>query len=122
MSYESKLYIVEKTPLISEHGKHYSRIIAMFDMHCMGEITNVFKTETDCYFYADDGDTEVMQDCYGEPLKEASVNDVINALENSIKNGETYRRLFPVLAALKVIEEQQSNGTWADIRVLHYGY
>lgn len=54
------------------------------------------KPDTKHYFYADDGDT----------LKEASVKEVIDRLERIVEDGEDYRRIFPLLAALKVFEEQ----------------
>lgn len=123
MGYESKLYIAEKTSIKGENGKTYAQVIAMFKMGKIGDLTNVFEQETDCYFYADDGNTEVLEDCYGDALREATLEDVIYALEEAIDNGENYRRLFPLLSALHTFYEQQKNGVWSkDIVVLHYGY
>lgn len=85
-------------------------------------MTNVFKNKTDCYIYADDGNTKILEDMYGDALKEASIEDVICVLEEAINNGEQYRRLFPLLSALKVFNEQKKNDVWDNIVVLHYGY
>lgn len=121
MGYESKFYIVQKYSKHKEDKKRYAQVIAMFDMCKMWPL-NVFKTETDCYFYADDGNTQVLEDCYGDPLKEASIKEVIDMLEEAVENGEDYRRIFPLLAALKVIEEQLKRNIWEDVVVLHYGH
>ena len=100
----------------------YAKVIAMFDMGKIGNLTNVFEKKTDCYFYVDDGNTRVLKDTYGNALREATVEDVIYALEKVVENGEKYRRIFPLLSALKTIYEQQKNGIWKEIIVLHYGY
>lgn len=122
MGYESKLYIVEKSDYVFNDGMKYASVIAMFDMCKLHSMTNVFKNKTDCYIYADDGNTKILEDMYGDALKEASIEDVICVLEEAINNGERYRRLFPLLSALKVFEEQKKNNVWDNIVVLHYGY
>jgi hypothetical protein len=122
MGYESKLYVVEKSHKFSDEEKGYARIIAMFDMCKCGNLVNVFKNETDWYFYADDGNTQVLEDRYGDTLKEATVEEVIIAVEEIIASGDNYRRWFPLLATLKVIQNQCEQRIWKDIAVLHYGY
>ena len=122
MGYESKLYIVEKSKALRGNEKRYASVVAMFDMAKMGSIVNVFEKKTDCYIYADDGDTMILEDKYGDELTEATVEDVIEVLEKAIGNGVMYRRLYPLLSALTVIKEQQDEGTWEDVVVLHYGY
>lgn len=122
MGYESKIYIAEKGSMKDQNGMTYVSVIAMFDMCKIGNLVNVFDKKTDCYFYADDGNTEVLEDMYGDTLKEATVEDVINVLEEAVDSGENYRRIFPLLSALKTIHEQQMDGRWKEIVVLHYGY
>lgn len=122
MGYESKIYIAEKEDLKDKNGMTYVSVIAMFDMCKIGNLVNVFDKKTDCYFYADDCNTKVLEDMYGNALKEATVEDVIYVLEEAVDNGENYRRIFPLLSALKTIHEQQMNGRWKEIVVLHYGY
>lgn len=124
MGYESKIYIVKKTDCsyTEENGMKYARVLAMFDVSKFYELSDWFinKPDTKHYFYADDGDTEIIEDRYGDTLKEASVKEVIDRLERIVENGNDYRRIFPLLAALKVFEEQSNH--WGNIAVLHYGY
>ena len=124
MGYETKLYIVQKGSKFPDEEMRYAQVIAMFDMCKCYFLSDVLRDEpkTDCYFYADDGNTQVLEDSYGEPLRETTVETVIELLEGAISNGEDYRRIFPLLSALKTIEEQQKNSRWNDVVILHYGY
>lgn len=126
MGYESKVYIVEKghIGMTKESDKHYSNVIAMFDVCKFPSLSDYMraKPETNCYFYADDGDTRVTEDRYGKPLTEASVDEVITVLEAIIGKGEKYRRIFPLLATLRNIAAFQRDGMWEEVAVLHYGY
>lgn len=100
----------------------YVEIIAMFDMCKMGNLINVFDRKTDCYFYADDGNTKVLEDKYGDALTEAEIEDFIYVLEEAVGSGEDYRRIFHLLSTLQTIYEQQKDGIWKNIVLLHYGY
>ena len=124
MGYETKLYIVSKCNKFHDEEMVYAQVIAMFNMSKCYFLSNVLRDEpkTDCYFYADDGNTRVIEDRYGEPLKETTVAMVIGLLEDAIDKGEDYRRIFPLLSALKTIEAQRKDGWWGDVAVLHYGY
>ena len=124
MGYESKIYIIEKTKYSwdEENGMKYARVLAMFDVSKFYELSDWFRNKpaTKHYFYADDGDTQIIEDRYGDTLKEASVKEVIDRLERIVENGVDYKRIFPLLAALKAFEEQSNH--WGNIAVLHYGY
>lgn len=124
MGYESRIYIVEKRNCswTKNNGMKYAEVLAMFDMSKFYELSDWFKNKpaTKHYIYADDGNTQIIEDCYGDALKEASVKEVINKLERIVENGEEYRRIFPLLATLKAFEVQ--GNCWEDIAVLHYGY
>lgn len=122
MGYESKIYIGEKSGIKDNDGMTYVQIIAMFDMCKMGNLINVFDRKTDCYFYADDGNTKVLEDRYGDALTEAEIEDFIYVLEEAVGSGEDYRRIFPLLSTLQTIYEQQKDGIWKNIVLLHYGY
>lgn len=122
MGYESKIYIAEKSSLKDNDGMTYVQVIAMFDMCKMGNLINVFDRKTDCYFYADDGNTKVLEDKYGDALTEAEIEDFIYVLEEAVDSGENYRRIFPLLSTLQTIYEQQKDGRWKNIVLLHYGY
>lgn len=122
MGYESKIYIGEKSRIKDNDGMTYVQVIAMFNMCKMGNLINVFDRKTDCYFYADDGNTKVLEDKYGDALTEAKIEDFICVLEEAIDSGENYRRIFPLLSTLQTIYEQQKDGKWENIVLLHYGY
>ena len=122
MGYESKIYIGEKSSIKDNDGMTYVQVIAMFDMCKMGNLINVFDRKTDCYFYADDGNTKVLEDKYGDALTEAEIEDFIYVLEEAVDSGENYRRIFPLLSTLQTIYEQQKEGRWKNIVLLHYGY
>ena len=105
-----------------ENGIKYARVLAMFDVSKFYELSDWFRNKPDTkhYFYADDGDTQIIEDRYGDTLKEASVKEVIDRLERIVEDGNDYRRIFPLLAALKAFETQSNQ--WGNIAVLHYGY
>ncbi len=122
MSYESRIYIVEKSRNIGDNGKRFGEVIAKFNLSCIRNISNNLRNlpATDCYIYADVSETQIIEDNYGETLKECTPAHLINLIEKEIENGEDYRRLFPILATLKAIEERRKQ--WGDIVCLHYGY
>lgn len=124
MGYESRIYIVEKFDdvMIYDDGKCFAQIISMFNMCKIPTLSNVlrYKPVTNCYIYADDGSTRILEDCYGEPLKESTIKSVIDALEKAIENGECYWRIYPLLSTLQTIEECGLGNS--SIVVLHYGY
>lgn len=118
MAYESKVYIVEKSDLLNDEGKKYAHVIAIFDLCKFEGFCDIFKTVTDCYFYADDGNTEVVEDKYGDPLVEATIEDVVKYLENYIEKEHYYRRVAPVLGLLKAFKKDD----WNNLFVLHFGH
>ena len=121
MGYESKLYVVDKKGRCEYYDskeKEYAEVIAMFDICKFNGFDGIFKKETDCYIYADDGNTEILYDMYEKPLKEESVENVIEYLEKYKKEGEYYRRVDPLLALLKGFNVSN----WNNLVVLHFGY
>jgi hypothetical protein len=120
MGYESKLYIVNKMgeTKIESEKKRYAQVVAMYDICKFGAFDGLFQTVTNCYIYADDGDTEILEDRYGEPLKEATITEVIEYLEKYKENKEPYKRVEPLLALLKGFNLEE----WENLKVLHYGY
>lgn len=123
MGYESKLYVVEKAnSRFPSEEMRYCMVVAMFDL-CKFYPLSMLLHEypaTECYFYADDGNTKVLEDMYGEPLKEIPIEDVIEILEDDLARGSDYRRIYPLLAMLK--DFQQHKERWGELAVLHYGY
>ena len=119
MGYESRLYIVEKSSTsVFDNEKRWGEVIAMINMCKMGKdfVTAICNyPPTDCYIY--NGDEKITEDCYGDPLLEIPVTDMISILEK-LAEKEDYRRLKPAIGLLKgfVLRE------WDNLVVLHYGY
>lgn len=125
MGYESKLYIVDKKERMLE-DKSWGQIIATFELSCFAPIGDYMRNcpVTDCYIYADDGNTQVMEDRYGKPLTESDIAPLIKILAEEAKDttfgGKCYRRIRPLLAMLEMFEHNKNQ--WQNIKVLHYGY
>lgn len=123
MGYESRIYVVRKTKTVyaSDDGKHYANVVAMFDMSKCYPLSDVLrhKPDTDCYIYADDGNTKIVEDCYGKPLTEATIGEVVKLLEEVMK----YHRYWMynlLYASLK--ECEKFNSPINPLVVLHFGY
>ena len=78
MSYESRVYIVDDSghKIIPEEEKNYASVVAVFNLGKMGDgpFEELFTKAhiASCYFYLDDGETQAVEDEYGEELKEVS--------------------------------------------------
>lgn len=108
MGYESKIYIVNVCD--------YAQEIATVDMSKMPlSFHRLFNDEFCGEVW--DGKRYVSEDCYGDRLKCADVQAVIDWLEKEIVTDD-YRRLPVLLGLLKGIRSEQ----WDDIQVVHYGY
>ena len=122
MGYESKIYIVEKSMIGKDvNGKRmwFGDVVASFRLSktpIYQEIRNRF-SPTDTYFYADDGNTEIIEDIYGKPLTEIPIPDLIDILERA-ESKEHYRRYTPLIQMLQGFDLTQ----WKDLVALHYGY
>ena len=126
MGYESRLYIVVKsdTNFNPETNFLFAEVIAEFNMCKFPELYSLFIKEgikTNCAFYR--GDDEITEDMYGEPLRELSVEKVIDGLNKIIAsygNKSFYWRLPPLLAMLEKFSESQD--IYHPLTVLHFGY
>ena len=115
MGYESRVFIVE------EHDTtKWSDVIAVVNMCKMGPgFKGIFTQPVSNDFYApNDGNARVKEDAYGEKIKAADVQTVINFLEQEVKRGEDYRRIKPLLSLLKSFEPAKCR----NLKVYHYGY
>ena len=123
MGYESKYYIVAKSNsgFGDEKGKRWAEKIAEFNMCKFVDLANFFKKETDCYIYADDGDTPIVEDRYGDSLKELSIEDALTALSKVEKEIDYYRRIKPFKALLTEFKEDADKWGY-NLFILHYGY
>lgn len=116
MGYESKLYVVDKHDWKGCDGK-WGEVIASFDLCCV-PINFAQYPATDCYIIADDGNTRIIEDKYGDPLREIPIQDAIEMIEKVIKTGDYYRRYKPCLNLLKGF----NINNWENLVVLHYGH
>lgn len=124
MGYESKVYLVDEHHSVQrvdpqQNKRNWSEVIAYVNMCAMGtEFVRLFSTEFTGYFYADDGNTEVLEDKYGDKLTFSYLPPIIEFLENEIKEGNSYRRLPILLNLLKSINPEN----FEDIKLVHFGY
>lgn len=130
MGYESKIFVVGANTAFDWNGKPYGNKIAIFDLSNMGiekyngvKFTELFDEINDCSIYADDGNTEIVEDKYGEELHYTTdIEKVISWLEASEADG-SYRRAELFLNFLKVLNQQIKTNIWInEIRLVHYGY
>lgn len=129
MGYESRLFVVNKTDmeldaymgsdLALKVKYRWAERLATFNMCCLGnECYPLWSGEaTDCTFCDEGGNEYITKDRYGKPLTENTVKDTIDVLTKAYK-AYPYRRLLPVIAYLKFIDESE----WDNVVVLHYGY
>ena len=118
MGYESRLYIVEESnfKIPCDNGKTWAEVIGMVDLCVCYPIKDVFTKVANGYIYADDGNTRIEEDKYGEPLSVASLKDVIKKLKEIIKETD-YRRAKVALGFLESVYKDMP-----DCVVYHYGY
>lgn len=122
MGYESKLYVVEKCNISFVEGMRGALVVAMFDLCNMGatafnEVVSTYP-KTDCYFYADDGNTVVVEDKYGDSLTEIPIVDMIHILKECKKEFPKHRRIDPAIKLLESFDLTE----WRELIVLHYGH
>ena len=121
MGYESRIYIVNKSKGLSE-TEPWGEIVAVFNMCKYPPIADFMSEQpaTDCYIYADDGNTRITEDRYGKPLTEASIASLIKLLEEQLNNGDDYRRTGPLLGMLQAFNKNVCR--FKNLVALHYGY
>lgn len=122
MGYESRLYIVNKSTSYDKiNGKEmvYGEIVAIFNLCKVPEVSDKMTKYpvTNTYIYADDGNTEIIEDKYGQPLTEIPIIDAIKILDY-VSRTDRYRRYKPCLSLLESFDLSE----WQNLVVLHYGY
>lgn len=127
MSYDSRLYIVEKLDSIHNiDGKprRFALVVNMFNMGYIfdqREVRSMFRP-TDCYFYDEGGDNPVLEDKYGDTIKEIPFIEMINYLEylkEDLKNTSMSPLIQPCLDLLNAFNNSESSEKYT---LLHYGY
>ena len=123
MGYESKIYIVHEYPKYGE-GMPYGQVIAMFDLckmayskYCGMYFPDLFNEERTCDFYADDGNTVIVDDNYGDAVRKAESNkDVIKWLKACTKENDWY---LPKVFLDTLLSLEKSKVKYS---LYHYGY
>lgn len=115
MGHESRVFIVEEHDITK-----WSDVIAVVNMCRMTpDFTKIFTQPVTNNFYApNDGNARVKEDAYGDEIKAADVQTVIEFLEKEVERGEKYRRINPLLSLLRGFEPEM----WRNLKVYHYGY
>ena len=140
MGYESKIYIVSRNELQGcknpETGKHpvIALVVASFDLCRVGynnrEFFDAFKNPIDytlwlptCDKYGKEVMSTVDKDCYGEHLKSADLQELIDALQIA-ESREHYRRFVPIIAMLQafVNDKEAWNNDHEQLQAVHFGY
>lgn len=121
MGYEHRLYVVQKTGIKDVYlgGMTLGDKWAMFNTGKVPELIEKISAynPTNTYFYSDDGYTKVTEDCYGNPLTEIPLDDMIEILRDLFRNN-IYSMYKPVLSYLETLHADK----WANIVVLYYGH
>ena len=118
MGYESKLFIVEESDfkIPSDNGKVYARVVGSIDLCKCYPITEVFVDNANGYIYADDGNTRIDEDMYGNPFGVATLDEVIEKLKEIVKDSD-YHRAKVALGFLKAVQKDMPHCV-----VYHFGY
>lgn len=121
MGYESRLYVVEKSSCVCEEDMRYGEVIAMFNLCKVPTVARVMHNypPTDTFIYDSSGNDKILEDCYGESLKEIPLGDAVEIIETAMQE-EDYRRFLPCYVMLKSLQLNKNH--WREIVVLHYGY
>lgn len=133
MGYESKIFVVERCEYNDGCGA-CAFPVASFDLCKMGhndkEFFAAFKREIDYALFLPVSDKDgnsvvqaVNEDCYGEHMKAADLQDLIDALKIS-EQRDHYRRLPPLIAMLEALVAERDD--WYSeterLEAVHYGY
>jgi hypothetical protein len=125
MGYESKLLIIRKTDVsVETDGFKYAEVMAVYEMGKFPPFQKIFnKAACSATKYCPVfGDYEVVEDMYGDPLLERSLDEVIDYLDQIIvlnDDSSKYERIRPLFALLQ--EYQKIQNAWYQLAVLHYG-
>jgi hypothetical protein len=125
MGYESRLYVIRKTNVMADKGFKYAETMVIYEMGKFPPFQELFGRDS-CpatKFCPCAGDNYIVEDMYGDPLRERSLGEVIRCLEQVMAINDCdakYPRVLPLLALLR--EYQKIQNGWYDIAILHYGH
>lgn len=122
MGYESRIYITTE-PFRTFPSDGYVRVFGMVDcaksFGYMDGAMDVLKQREGIYIYADDGDTQITHDRYGDPLTYARLDEFVAGVRASSDfEPDTF-----VDGRLKVIEAFASMPSSFPVsHIIHFGY
>jgi hypothetical protein len=133
MGYDVRMIIGEVHPEHDRRNKPLSwvSVMATLDLCVIGDKgklpplvrASLKKKSEGYYWYADNGNTKVRKDCYGEFPTPVPLKDVLEALEEDVRNDtERYRRFRWALALIRSLWETESEHKSDSIKVLFYGH
>jgi hypothetical protein len=126
MGYDSRLYIIRKTdtPIGEDSKFKYAETMATYEMGVFPPFQMLFdKGCPETKYCPCIGDKEIFKDMYGDPLRELSLVDVIDCLDQVIVLGDDtsrYARVRPLLVLLQEFHNIEND--WYRLAVLHYGH
>lgn len=126
MGYKSRIYIVHKNHSDDLDGTRLCFVLASVNVFKCDGLYDIFN-DSNCWIYADDGESEIRKDCYGDCLKEAKIQDVVYFIKKKEEElqslGYKLYQFYPGLHILchTLIGVEQTN-TWDNLVCLHYGY
>jgi hypothetical protein len=125
MGYESKLFIIRKTEVpVETVGFKYAEIMAIYEMGKFPPFQKIFD-ESDCpktKYCPVFGDCEIVKDMYGDPLRERSLDEVIDYLDQIIVLNNDYSNYDRIRPLIALLQEYRKQNAWHLLAVLHYGH
>lgn len=127
MAYEHKIYIVEKTNSFDpKTGKFWGMIVAVFNLSCATGVSGFFDQLPESDVFITEGDTDILEDMYGQPLTEVSVEQLLYVLTLAERKHRSQGypglsvQLSMLMSALRTIGAIYDDKH--DFVCLHYGY
>ncbi len=124
MGYESRLYVINKSWINRKFGEKtmtYAEIVASFEL-CKVYGIDFAKYPPTKYFIYAEGNDETIEDLYGDPLRELTLEEVVKEIEKAMDKDPSYRRWKPCLAMLREFKNANKSEWNNDLAVLHYGH
>lgn len=125
MGYEVKVYVGRvSVSTTRDEQRRWFNTWAMIDICKPGYDSEIYKLSADhdigepIYIYGSDGDTEIVEDCYGKRLRAFPLDVALTALETD--NGSTRYRRFQI--AVDLLRSVKANAGDEQLSVFLFGY
>jgi hypothetical protein len=123
MGYESRLYVIRKTDVRVDGKYKYAETLVEYEMGVFPPFQKLFNDgkRASTEYAPCRGDDYIVEDMYGDSLSEASIDEVLDFLDQLIVlEGVHYERVDPLRALLGEYNKIQNN--WYRLAILHYGH